>query len=50
MDEMLSPPALAPLCLVVFLFWGNPRIKTPLPKLGEGLGVRARDNELQNEV
>jgi hypothetical protein len=25
-----------PLCLVVFLFWGNPRIKTTLPSLGEG--------------
>jgi hypothetical protein len=49
---------MAPLCLVVFLFWGNPRIKTPLPSLGathrtggflpfvcvktEGLGVRAK--------
>jgi hypothetical protein len=42
---VLTPPdpaALAPLCLVVFLFGGNPRIKTPLPSLGEGLGERAR--------
>jgi hypothetical protein len=33
-----SPAVPAPLCLVVFLFGGNPRHKNAAPKLGRGVG------------